>query len=256
MWPAPLPRLARSDDLEVRMPVDPPLLAALEPSERAQLLSRAVARTLAPGQSLYLAGGSAGRAHLLLEGIAKLMARNGEGHATILCLALPGELVGEIGLFDEGPQPLDVVAATPARVLGLDSAALHATLRRNPRAALEAAGAIARRLRWICDASLERSAGTVPARLAGRLLELADLLGRMRGGTIEVEIPLAQEDLGRLAGMCRESACKALRGFKRQGVLDYSGRHLRILRPDVLETIRCEGRLPTTRDAGVATSRR
>jgi CRP-like cAMP-binding protein len=54
---------------------------------------------------------------------------------------------------------------------------------------------------------------------------------------------VAQGDLGRLAGISRESTCKALRSFQSQGLLDYRGRRLRILRPDVLERIRCTGRM-------------
>jgi hypothetical protein len=42
--------------------------------------------------------------------------------------------------------------------------------------------------------------------------------------------------------MCRESACKTMSKMKKQGVIDYKGRKLRILRPDVLEKIRCAGR--------------
>ena len=221
----------------------PSPLDALAPAERRRLLERAVPRCLAREQSLYLTGEPAERTHLLVEGIVKMLARDANGRATILCLGRPGDLLGEIPLLDGGLQPLDVVAATPARVLSLDPDLLLDVLRRSPEAALAVAGALASRVRWLCGTALERSANNVPARLAGRLLELAELLGRMRGGTIEMDIPLAQEDLGRLAGMCRESACKALRSFQREGVLDYRGRALRILRPDALERIRCGGRL-------------
>jgi CRP-like cAMP-binding protein len=127
-------------------------------------------------------------------------------------------------------------------VLGIDADMFVQMLSRSPSGALELARAMAQRTRWLCDAALERSTATVPARLAGRLLDLADLLGRVDRGAIEMELPLAQEDLGSLAGMCRESACKTLRTFKRQGLLDYRGRRLRILRPDALERIRCSGR--------------
>ena len=100
------------------------------------------------------------------------------------------------------------------------------------------------------DTAVERTSSEVPARLAGRLLDLADLLGTVRQGAVEMELPLAQGDLGRLAGMCRESACKTLRRFKSQGLLDYRGRRLRILRPDALErwSSRCKHRSRRGRD--------
>jgi CRP-like cAMP-binding protein len=217
------------------------ILDSLTASDRAALLDRAVPRKLARGACLYVSGERARRAHLLTSGVIKLTARTSEGNTTILCLALAGEIVGDLATVDGLPQPLDAVAATDCEVLGVDAGLLIEVLGRSPVATLELARLLARRARWICDTATERSASAVPARLAGRLLDLGDLLGRVEGGTIEVDLPLAQEDLGRLAGMCRESACKTLRAFKRQGLLDYSRRRLRILRPDALERIRCSG---------------
>jgi CRP-like cAMP-binding protein len=126
-------------------------------------------------------------------------------------------------------------------VLGVPGALLVDAAARSHRAALELARSLARRNRWLCDAAVERSAGSVAARLAGRLLDLADALGQVGEGCVELELPLAQDDLGRLAGMSRESACKTLRHLQAAGVLAYRGRRLRILRPDALERIRCSG---------------
>ena len=219
------------------------VLDALTHRDRDIVLDRLVRRPLEPGEPLYIAGDRKRRLHVVEVGLLKLSARTHEGDETILFLALPGDVVGDVAAIDDLPQPLDAVAAAPTVVLGIDSDLMVEILQRNPEATLELARQMGRRLRWICDATLERTSSEVPARLAGRLLDLADVLGRMRGGAIEMELPLAQHDLGSLAGMCRESACKTLRRFKADGLLDYRGRRLRILRPDGLERIRCAGRM-------------
>lgn len=219
------------------------VLAALNERDRHRLLDRAVPKVLQPGEVLYLAGDETRRTHIVVRGLLKLLARDGEGNETILALVVEGELAGDIAAADGLGQPLEAVAAVETHLLSIDSDLLVDAISRDPAAALEFARALARRTRWVCETALERTSGGVDARLAGRLLDLADLIGRMRaGGTIELELPLAQADLGRLAGMCRESACKTLRSFKRSGVLDYEGRRLRILRPDALHRIRCAGR--------------
>ena len=219
-----------------------PVIDALAPRDRARLLDGAVARTLAPNELLFLAGDTRRRVYVLRHGVIKLAARTGDGRETIIHLAVPGDLVDDVGAFDGDPQPLDAVAAGACDIAGLDADMLVDATTRSPAAALELAALNARRTRWICDAALERTASEVPARLAGRLLDLAMLLGRQMPDAIEMELPLAQGDLARLAGMCRESACKTLRGFQKKGVLDYEGRRMRILRPDILEAIRCAGR--------------
>jgi CRP-like cAMP-binding protein len=178
----------------------------------------------------------------LTSGVIKLVARDSEGAETIIGLCVSGDLVGEVPALDGLPQPTDAVAATVCEVLSLDSSELAGALDRNPAAAIEVAASLAARLRWAGDCVVERTAFTVPSRLAGRLLELADLLGTIDGGTVVLDIPLSQTDLGRMAGMCRESACKALGRFAEQGLVCYEGRRLRLLRPDLLEKVRCQGR--------------
>jgi len=218
-------------------------LAALSPSERRLLLERAVPRALDEGDILFLAGDRTRRVYLVGSGIVKLTARDGEGRETIVGLAVPGDLVGDLPAIDGLPQPVDGIAGSRCDLLGFSTDLLLHVLRGSHLAALELARGMASRLRWVCGTALERSTGEVPARLAGRLLDLADLLGRVDDGAVEVELPLRQADLGRLAGMCRESTCKALRRFKAQGLLDYRTGRIRILRPDALEQIRLGGAL-------------
>ena len=226
-----------------------PVLDALPPARRDVLLERAVPRRLEEGDILFLAGERNARVHLLTSGVIKLVARDGDGNETILALSVAGDLVGETAALDGLPQPLDAVAAIGCELVGFDADDFVGIVGESGPAALELARTLVARSRWICDTALERTSQEVPARLAGRLLDLADLLGRMRDGAIEMDLPVPQADLGRMAGICRESACKTLRRLKRNGVVDYEGRRLRILRPDLLERIRCGQRLGSAQSA-------
>jgi CRP-like cAMP-binding protein len=174
-------------------------------------------------------------------GALKLVARDGGGRETIGGLAVTGDIVGDVAALDGCPQDLDAVAASRSSVLGVDSATLLSALSADPKAALVVARALAQRLRRAGAVAHERATGEVPARLAARLLDLAETLGESNGATLELHLPLAQDDLARLAGMSRESACKTLRKFKTAGLVDYRGRRLKIIRPDALEQIRESG---------------
>lgn len=216
-----------------------PIIDALPQSARRRLFERAVPRRLVRGERLYSGGDAPNRVHLVESGVLLLVARDAEGHETILFLAVAGEIAGEIAAVDGRHQPLDAVAALRTAVLGFDAEIFVDIVTAHPSSALELTRLLAKRNRWIADLALERTSGEVPARLAGRLLDLAAQLGRPGSSGIDLELPFAQEDLGRLAGMCRESACKALSRFRADGVLDYRGRRMRILRPDLLELLRC-----------------
>lgn len=224
------------------MPHQPsPLLTALSAGDRAAVLDRAVTRHVENGTVLHLAGDAPNRVHVVMSGAIKLMSRDPGGREAILGLVLPGGLVGLSAVLDGLPETNDAVALTDCDVLGFEAGALMDVLSRNPQAAIEAARTMSAQVRWLSGTALERSSSNVPARLAGRLLDLAVVAGRRRGHIVEVDLPLDQTDLGRLAGMCRESACKAIRKFRAQGLVDYQGRRLQILRPDLLEQVRGEG---------------
>jgi CRP-like cAMP-binding protein len=223
-------------------PIPSTVIDALAEPDRVRLSARAVRRKLAAGDVLAFAGETPERVHVVVSGVLKLVGRDFDGTETILGLCVPGDVAGAMVALDRRPLPYDYAAATPAVVVGIDALQFAEVLARNPPAALELARALSARIRWLCDAALERTSAHVPSRLAGRLLDLAELLGRASGDAIDVELPFPQRDLGGLAGMCRESACKTLSRWKSQGTVDYEGRRLRILRPDVLYRIRCAGR--------------
>lgn len=222
--------------------MDSPILDALPDKERLRLLDRAVPRQLSADETLHHAGAPSDRMHFVTSGLFKFVGRDGSGNDTILGIAVTGDVVGELPWIDGLDQPFDVIATTKSTVLSLDAADLLESISTTPRAVCALLELQAARLRWVYGTCLERSAGGVPARLAGRLLDLADMLGEIQNGAIQFDMPLPQSDIGRLAGVCRESACKTLRRFKSAGIVDYQRGRLRILRPDVLEKIRCAGR--------------
>ena len=218
------------------------VVRALPEQEKARLFERAVRRSLGPGEILHLAGDPARRIHIVEAGILKLSTRDGDGRETILGLAAAGDVVGEVAALHPGGHATDAVAVGRCAVVGIDADLFLAAIGRHAVAALELARVLAARNRLMSETALERTSADVRARMARGLLDLADLLGQESGAAIDLDLPLNQEDLGRLAGMCRESACKTLRAFKKRGLVDYRGRKLRILCPEALEEIKCAGR--------------
>ncbi|HVM35307.1 MAG TPA: Crp/Fnr family transcriptional regulator [Actinomycetota bacterium] len=194
-------------------------------------------RSLSPGSVLHRAGEPAGAVHLVERGALKFVDRDEDGRETIVGIALPGDCAGDVAATDGGPQPFDAVAVLPSTVAVLDPSAGTSLV----------AASLARRARRLAAMVHERSAANAGARVAACLLDLAD-----RG---QLRIPLPQEDLGRLAGASRETVCKELKRLRAAGAVAYRGRTLRILRPDLLERLRCgELRLPAAPGGGLSRS--
>jgi CRP-like cAMP-binding protein len=213
------------------------LFEALSENE-AKVLEHSRPITLGTGDRLCVAGERDLGLYLVRSGLLKLIGNSVSGRESIICLAFPGEIVGEVAAFDGRPQPLDVVAATRSELVAISTQSLVRAMLEIPGAAVAAGALMARRSRWMCDTAVERNIRHAPARLAGRLLGLAQHCGAGLGEPIEIGLPLAQSDIGKLAGMCRESACRALKGFQEAGAIDYRRSQLSILNPQVLEEIR------------------
>ena len=213
------------------------LFEALSGSE-AELFEHARPMTLLTGERLCVAGERDLGVYVVRSGMLKLIGNSASGRESIICLAFPGEIIGEVAAFDGRPQPLDVVAATRSELLAISTRALVRALLEVPGAAVAAGALMARRSRWMCDTAVERNIRYAPARLAGRLLGLAQHCGAETGEPIHIGLPLAQSDIGKLAGMCRESACRALKSFQEAGAIDYRRSQLSILNPQVLEQFR------------------
>lgn len=208
----------------------------------SRLFENAVRRRLERGELLHLAGDHSTRVHLIERGLMLEIARDRSGHETIVGLVTRGRLVDEPSAVDGCAHHFDAFAATDCVVASLDASWFRYVVACDATLAVAVAGSLAGRVRRLSDTAHERSAQRVEGRVAGSLLDLAGMLGRERDGEIELELPVGQRDFGRFAGTSRESACKTLRRFKSQGLVDYRGRRLRILRPDALRYLRCAGK--------------
>lgn len=215
-----------------------PLLQAVDEPARTLLSQRARHARIPRGRSFIWAGSEASSVYLLIAGVAKLTGRDGGGSETMLGLALPGELVGDMAAVAGQPHFFDALAASNCSAAVVDSTIFLQVLSESTRASLLVASSVARRMELLSTSAVERSSADVPARLAGRLLYLGEVLGRPHPDGIEIDLPLRQADLGLLADMSRESACKTLRRFQRDGLVDYSKTRLKLLSPQRLQAVR------------------
>lgn len=229
----------------MRAPLYSPILSALPDDDLAYILGRGRLETYSEGDLIFITGDLPRSIYLVEDGVVKLSTIDGRHREVIVGLSLAGDLVGEVAALEDRAHPFDATAAGPCAVASMPAEELLAVLERSPRASIELARSLSTKLRLMARQTVERTTGPARARLAGRLLELADTLGRMNSGQIEIHLPFSQEELARLSGMCRETACKSLSTLRAQGVLDYEGRRIRVLRPDVLERISCGARVVT-----------
>jgi CRP-like cAMP-binding protein len=109
-------------------------------------------------------------------------------------------------------------ALSEGHVLHLAPGAWNACAAAEPSLNLKMAASIGKRISRLQKKLEELSRTGVEGRVASTLLELAADHGSPGpGGSIRLEVPLSQEDLGRLAGTTRETCSSIVAEFARRG---------------------------------------
>ena len=206
-----------------------PLFSALDPHAQQELKAQMVEVRLARGQSLFREGEPGDRLYVVTAGKVKLGRTAADGRENLLAVMGPGEMFGELSLFDPGPRTAGAVAVTETTLIGLGNADLQPWLMAHPQVASQLLAALARRLRRTNEAMADLVFSDVPGRVAKALLDLARRFGVSTDDGLRVTHDLTQEELAQLVGASRETVNKALADFASRGFLRLEGRAVVIL---------------------------
>ncbi len=212
-----------------------PLLAPLTPEARSGLVARLTLGDAPRTRVIFREGEDGDTLHLILEGKVKISRTSSDGRESVLAVLGPGEVFGELSLFDPGPRTATATALTDLAYASLDHADLRPWLGTRPEAAELLLQVLARRLRRTNSALADLVFVDVPGRVAKALLELADRFGQPQAdGAVRVEHGLTQEELAQLVGASRETVNKALADFGARSWVRLESRAVVLLEPERL----------------------
>jgi CRP-like cAMP-binding protein len=211
-----------------------PLFTALDDEAAASLQAMMQPVRLARGEVLFAEGDQGDRLYVISEGKIKLGRTSSDGRENLLAILGPGEMFGELSLFDPGPRTATATSVGDSALIGLSNDALPGWLLQHPEVAAQLLRALARRLRRTNDSLADLVFSDVPGRVAKALLDLANRFGRRTSEGILVAHELTQEELAQLVGASRETVNKALADFAARGWLRLEPRSVLLIEPDRL----------------------
>jgi len=201
-----------------------PLFAALDEAAAESLIANMSPALLERGDVLFHEGDQGDRLYVIGEGKIKLGRSSSDGRENLLAILGPGEMFGELSLFDPGPRTATATAVAETQVVSMGHDQLKDFLRTHPGVAPTLLSALARRLRRTNDVLADLVFTDVPGRVAKALLDLADRFGRPVDEGLLVAHDLTQEELAQLVGASRETVNKALADFASRGWLRLEAR--------------------------------
>ncbi len=211
-----------------------PLFAALD-DEAAEALQATMTRVeMGRSEVLFHEGDPGDRLYVIVDGKVKLGRTSGDGRENLLAVLGPGEMFGELSLFDPGPRNATATAVSDASLIGLGTDDLGSWLSGRPEVSKQLLRALARRLRRTNEALADLVFSDVPGRVAKALLDLSEKFGRPTEDGLRVAHDLTQEELAQLVGASRETVNKALADFASRSWLRLEARAVVLLDIDRL----------------------
>jgi CRP/FNR family cyclic AMP-dependent transcriptional regulator len=181
------------------------------------------------GDVLFSEGEPGDRLYVITTGKIKIGQVSGDGRESLLAILGPGEMFGELSLFDPGPRTSGATAVTDASVIGLGHDQLRPWLTGRPEVAEALLQALAQRLRRTNFALSDLVFSDVPGRVARALIDLGEKFGEPAPEGLNVTHDLTQEELAQLVGASRETVNKALADFVSRGWLRLESRSVLII---------------------------
>lgn len=206
-----------------------PLFAALDEKDVAALQATMSTSRLARGEVLFREGDQGDRLYVLLSGKVKLGRTSTDGRENLVAILGPGEMFGELSVFDPGPRNATATAVAETQLIGLGNDALQQFLLSRPAVAQSLLAALAKRLRRTNDSLADLVFTDVPGRVAKALLELSERFGQPTEEGLLVAHDLTQEELAQLVGASRETVNKALADFAIRGWLRLEARAVMLI---------------------------
>ncbi|CAA9317362.1 MAG: cAMP-binding proteins - catabolite gene activator and regulatory subunit of cAMP-dependent protein kinases [uncultured Nocardioidaceae bacterium] len=211
-----------------------PLFRGLD-DEAAEALSSSMSQErLRRGQTLFREGDIGDRLYVVTEGKIKLGRTSADGRENLLAVLGPGQMFGELSLFDPGPRSSTVTAVTDCTTQSLSNDELGRWLDGRPEVARGLLAQLAGRLRKANDVVADLVFSDVPGRVAKALLDLSRRFGRVADDGVHVSHDLTQEELAQLVGASRETVNKALADFASRGWLRLEARSVVLIDVDRL----------------------
>lgn len=193
---------------------DETFLDSLSEEDLAFLKDVGVQRSFELGTALFVVGEEARRVLILTKGRVKIMASLADGREVVLAVRGPGEILGELGVITETARSASVIAVDPVEALAVSANDFRRLLERSSHVAIWILKRMVARLLAADWTRIEFGTSDATARIAGRLVELADQYGKETDDGIVIDLPISQEELASWIGASREAVNKAMQQLR------------------------------------------
>jgi CRP-like cAMP-binding protein len=211
------------------------LFAGLSEEDLEAIAEVSVSRRYQAGEVVFREGDGGDTCYIVRSGLARAVRQHSDGRSITLSHFGPGDIFGELAMFDEEPRSATVDVIDALEAVAIPGRDMQRLMREYPEIAVKLNTALAQRLRATNERLARQSFQTVQSRVAAVLAQMVATARSGSEGGSDVVIALTQADLAKLAGSSRESASRFLASLERSGVITQGRGRLTVHDPDALE---------------------
>jgi len=187
------------------------IFSSLNDDELSELAGLAIEHGLTPGEFVFWDGDAPERLYIVAEGKVKVLKHSSLGKEFIIAFFGPGEMFGEVAVFENKPYPASAQAITETKLVGVQRDDFLSFLADRPQVALRIISVLAGRLRDAQGRLRDIAGERVEQRLASVLLMLSAKLG--------LTLPFTRQEIADMVGTTTETAIRIISQLKDRGII-------------------------------------
>ncbi len=197
-----------------------PILSGLELLDLDMIAKVAVRKKYHKGSIILLEEEAGAALFVIISGKVKVVRVGDDGREVILSILGESDFFGEMAILDGLARSASVVAIQTSELFMIHRRDFLKLLHDFPSVAIALLKELTMRLRKADAQIMSLSLKDASGRVANVILQLADDIGKIRRGRVEIdELPI-QQDLANMAGSSRETISRMIHAFIREGYLE------------------------------------
>ncbi len=230
--------MAASDNHEIsRLLAGSELFSSLSTEALNELAVQAEIRTFHENEVIFEKGTPGNEMFAILNGRVKISSFSEEGKEMIFAILESGNFFGETALLDGESRSATCTAIEGCQMVVIERDSFTSYVEKHPPVAIHLLRLLSQRIRKLDEQMEEISFFQMPARLARKLLALANEHGDVVGSKTEIAMNISQNELANMVCVSRESVNRQLSQWVKDGLISLSPRLIVIEDSDRLHGI-------------------
>ncbi|RMD48236.1 MAG: Crp/Fnr family transcriptional regulator [Ignavibacteria bacterium] len=199
------------------------------PTETIEKIAKVGIKRTYKKESVILLEEDAGSAlFVIIDGKVKVSRSSDDGKEVILTILGESDFFGEMAILDGQTRSANVIALEDTELFLIKRDDFIKLLYDHPEVSIALLQELTTRLRQADMKIKSLTLKDAEGKVATVLLQIADDLGKIKQGKVEIEKLPLQQDLANMAGTSRETISRTLHAFAKKGLVEIEGSKLRI----------------------------